>query len=154
MARAFWFLEDGRCLNSRWTRMGYLLRLILEEIKEIDKAGEFYHFIKSITPDEDDEGNGYGGFIRTSTNELIDFNIDLREISPKYRKMFWDAAQRSLNKIKLANNPDDELGDYLLTRILDMHKRIERGESPNELNDLDNKTEEYSGKKIGPGWDS
>ena len=96
-----------------------------------------------------DEYNGYGGFIRQDEN--IMFNFDLRTFAPKNRDFFWQATQSAMTKIKIQNDKQYEGIEILLTTLLDMHKRIKKGEDPMLLNDM-RVIEAKSLEKIGPGW--
>lgn len=153
MASTFWYLEDGRCFTRRWSLMFYMLELVNDEIREIEEAWAFSEYLNYFIWDEkDDEYNGYGGFIRTSTGEDIMPSIDLREFIPENRRYFWIGTQRALRKLINANDVENEEMIHLFKTILDMHKRITKGENPQLLNDLI-VTELYSGDKKGPGWE-
>lgn len=151
MASVFWTLEDGRTLARRWSLMALALRLITDELKEIENAVEFYYFLEGfvIREDKGDEYNGYGGFIRQGTN--IMFNFDLRTFAPENRTYFWQAAQNALSKIKEQKGDNNEQIEYILTTLLDMHNRIQMHEDPMHLNDLSSLMPETH-DKIGPGW--
>lgn len=151
MASAFWILEDGRALARRWTGMAYMLELITTELKEIKGAKEFYDYLDRFVYREKnrDKYNGYGGFIRKDEN--IMFNFDLRTFAPENRDFFWQAAQRSLTKMKTQNDKQNEDIEFLLTTLLDMHKRIQKGEDPMQLNDM-KVIEPEPIEKVGPGW--
>lgn len=151
MASAFWTLEDGRALARRWTGMAYMLELITGELKEIKGANAFYEYLEKFVYREEygDEYNGYGGFIRRDEN--IMFNFDLRTFAPKNRDFFWQATQSALTKVKIRNDKQYEGIEFLLTTLLDMHKRIKKGEDPMLLNDM-RVIEPEPLEKIGPGW--
>jgi hypothetical protein len=151
MASAFWTLEDGRGFAKRWTWMAHLLELITNELKEIKGAEDFYDYLEKLVYREEngDSPNGYGGFIRKDEN--IMFNFDLRSFAPKNRDYFWQAAQNVLSKIKIPNNEKDEGMEVLLTTLLDMHKRIKKGEDPLLLNDM-RIVKPVPTEKLGPGW--
>jgi hypothetical protein len=151
MASAFWILEDGRGLAKRWAGMAYALELITNELKEIKGAEDFYRYLETFVYREEkgDECNGYGGFIRG--NENIMFNFDLRSFAPKNREYFWQATQNALTKIKIQDDKNNEGIESLLTILLDMHKRIRKGEDPMLLNDM-NIVEPEPTEKLGPGW--
>lgn len=151
MASAFWTLEDGRALARRWSGMAYLLELITNDLKEIKGAEEFYDFLEKFVCREEkgDEYNGYGGFIRK--DESILFNFDLRTFTPENRDFFWQATQNAFTRIKIQNDKQNEGIEYLLTTLLDMHKRIKKGEDPMLLNDI-GIIEPETNEKIGPGW--
>lgn len=151
MASAFWTLEDGRGFSRRWSAMASVLKRITHELKDIKGADEFYHFLEELVYREEkgDEYNGYGGFIRHG--EDIMFNFDLRTFAPENRAYFWQATQKALTRIKIQDDPKNEGIDYLLTRLLDMHKRIMKGEDPMLLNDYSNIQPDPM-EKWGPGW--
>ncbi len=151
MASAFWTLEDGRALARRWTGMAYMLELITSELKDIDGAEEFYKYLERFVCRENngDVYNGYGGFIRLDEN--IMFNFDLRTFAPKNREYFWQASQRALAKIKKQKDNEMEGIEFLLTTLLDMHKRIMKGEDPMLLNDM-KVVESKPTEELGPGW--
>ena len=151
MASAFWTLEDGRGFSKRWTWVAYLLRLITYELKTIKGAEEFYSYLERFVYRREigDESNGYGGFFREDEN--IMFNFDLRTFAPKNRDFFWEAAQKALTKLKISENSDKEGIISILTVLLDMHKRIKRGENPIELNHM-RIVEPEPNEKLGPGW--
>jgi hypothetical protein len=131
--------------------MAYLLELITIELKEIKGEEEFYNFLEKFVYREDngDEYNGYGGFIKQDEN--IMFNFDLRTFAPKNREYFWRATQKALTKIKTQNDKKNEGIEYLLTTLLDMHKRIMKGEDPMLLIDM-KIIESEPTEKLGPGW--
>lgn len=151
MASAFWILEDGRGFARRWEGMAYVLELITNELKEIKGAEEFSEYLEKFVFREEngEEYNGFGGFIRG--NENIMFNIDLRTFAPKNREYFWQATQKALTKLKIQNDNQNEGIDLLLTTLLDMHKRIKKGEDPMLLTHM-RITEPESNEKFGPGW--
>jgi hypothetical protein len=151
MASAFWTLEDGRALARRWTAMAYMLELITTELKEITGAEEFYEYLDQFVFREEhgDEYNGFGGFIRNDEN--IMFNFDLRTFAPQNRDFFWEATQAALSKIKILNNKQNDGIEFLLTTLLDMHKRIKNCEDPMLLNDM-MIIEPEPTEKLGPGW--
>ncbi|AWH86048.1 hypothetical protein HYN59_13415 [Flavobacterium album] len=153
MASTFWYLEDGRGFARRWSGMFYMLKLINNEIKLINGAEDFSQYLDHYIWDEEaDEYNGYGGFIRASTSEDIMPEIDLREFTETNRNYFWKGAQNALRKLIIANDEKYEGIIFLMKNLLDMHKRIKRGENPQLLNHLKN-IEPYSGEKKGPGWE-
>jgi hypothetical protein len=151
MASAFWTLEDGRGLARRWTGMAYLLELITNELKKMKGAEAFYEYLERFVYREEngDEYNGYGGFIRKDENIML--NVDLRAFAPENRGYFWRAAQNALTEIKIKNDKQNEGIEILLTTLLDMHKRIKRGEDPMMLNDM-TIVEPETTEKLGPGW--
>jgi len=151
MASAFWTLEDGRGFSRSCYDMAYILELIAIELKFIEGADKFYDYLKKFVyqKDKGDEFNGYGGFIRDGEN--IMFNFDLREFAPANRNFFWDATQKAFAKVKMQNDAKNEGTIFLLTILLDMHKRILKGENPMHLNDM-RAIEPESLEKIGPGW--
>jgi hypothetical protein len=152
MASAFWTLEDGRGFARRWSGMSYMLELITDELKSINGAEDFYKYLERFVFREEngDEYNGYGGFIRNDEN--IMFNFDLRSFTPTNRNYFWQSSQKALTKLKLENDDKNEGMIFLLTTLLDMHKRIKKGEDPMELNHM-NITESEPNEKLGPGWE-
>jgi len=152
MASAFWTLEDGRGFARRWSGMSYMLKLITDELRSIEGAEEFYDYLKILVYQEGngDQENGYGGFIRDNENIMI--NFDLRTFTPTNRKIFWNATQKALNKLKVQENESNEGIIFLLSTLLDMHKRIKRGEDPMELNHL-RIIESDPKEKLGPGWE-
>ena len=151
MASAFWTLEDGRGFARRWAGMAYVLEIITNELKEIKEAEAFYEYLEPFVYCEEngDEYNGYGGFIRK--NENIMFNFDLRSFAPKNCDYFWQASQSALTKIRIQNDKQNDDVEFLLTSLLDMHKRISKGENPMMLNDMKIIATEPT-EKLGPGW--
>lgn len=151
MASVFWTLEDGRTFTRRWSWMAYMLKLITNELSIMPEAKEFYEYLEKFVyrKDRGDSHNGYGGFIRENKN--IMFNFDLRTFAPKNRVFFWQATQKSLSKLIVQKKEKDEGVIYLLTMLLDMHKRINKGEDPMYLNHF-NIIEPNPNEKLGPGW--
>lgn len=151
MASAFWYLEDGRGFARRWTAMACMLKLIVDELKTMNGAEEFYGYLeKFVFKEEDgDIDNGFGGFIRG--NESIMFNFDLRSFAPQNRAFFWDAAQQALKKLIVRNDDEDEGIINLLTTLLDMHKRCNKREDPMALNHLILIVPDPN-ERLGPGW--
>jgi len=151
MASAFWTLEDGRGFATKWSAMARILTLITDELRTIKGAEDFYNYLEPFVYREEngDESNGYGGFIRGE--ESIMFNFDLRTFTPSNRDFIWEAAQKALTKLKLQETTQNEGIIFLLTTLLDMHKRIKRGEDPMELNHM-RTVEPETNEKLGPGW--
>lgn len=151
MASAFWRLEDGRVFARRWSRMAYMLELITDELERINGAEDFYEYlIKFVFNEEEgDEYNGYGGFIRN--NEDILFNFDLRTFAPQNRNYFWQSAQKALTHLIKQSLPENETYICLMTELLDMHKRIKKGENPMLLNHM-KIIDPDPNIKVGPGW--
>lgn len=149
MASAFWILEDGRTFSRRWEPMSHALNFIITELKEIDGAGEFYEYLKRFVfrEEEGDEPNGIGGFIRD--NESVMLNFDLRSFAPKNREFFWQATQRAL--LKIQNDKSNDAFGLLLSTLLEMHSRIEKGEDPMLQNDTV-VVQPPPTDKVGPGW--
>jgi len=151
MASAFWTFEDGRTFSKRWIGMSYMLEFIIDELKDINEAQEFYKYLEYFVYREPngDEPNGFGGFIRG--NESILLNFDLRTFAPQNREHFWQATQKALTKLKIRKSDQYEGIIWGLTTLLEMHKRIKRGEDPMALNHMNIITPEPK-EKIGPGW--
>ncbi len=63
------------------------------------------------------------------------FNFNLRSFAPRNRDYFREATQRALIKLKFQNNNQNEGIEFLLTTLLDMHKRIKKGEDRMLLKD-------------------
>ena len=152
MASAFWTLEDGRVFARRWSEMACILDIITDELKTIKGTEEFYEYIEKFVYREErgDIYNEYGGFIRENQN--IMFNFDLRTFAPKNREFFWTATQRALAKLKIMDGNSNDGIVFLLTTLLDMHKRVKRGEDPVLLNHL-RSVEPEPREKLGPGWE-
>ena len=150
MASAFWTLEDGRGFARNWAWMADMLELITDELKTLEGAEEFYKYLEKFVYREKngDEYNGYGGFFRGV--ESIMFNFDLRTFTLENREFFWTASQKALTKLKI--NSDYKDLTFVFTTLLDMHKRIEKGENPMLLNHMTVITPDPL-VKLGPGWD-
>lgn len=135
----------------RWQGMAYMLELITDEMKSINGAEEFYAYLEKFVFREEagDEYNGYGGFIRGDEN--IMFNFDLRTFTPQNQEYFWLASQKALSRIKMHSDQKNEGIDFFLTTLLDMHKRIKKGEDPMLLNHVGG-IEPDTNERLGPGW--
>ena len=151
MASAFWNLEDGRCFAKPYYWMAKMLEYIVEELHHFENATAFYQYLKEFVPKEEDESNGHGGFIRTSTGESFMINFDLRAFTLENQDFFWKAAQKALQNLILTNKEENEGDIFLLTTLLDMKKRIDKKEDPMLLNHLID-TIPFDGKQMGPGW--
>jgi len=151
MASAFWTLEDGRGFARRWSGMACLLELITNELRKIEGAEAFYEYLEKFVYREEngDEYNGYGGFFRKGEDIL--FNFDLRSFAPQNRAYFWQAVQAALTNVKIQSNGENEGIDFLLTTLLDMHKRIKKGEDPMLLNHMTVVMPDPE-ERLGPGW--
>jgi len=151
MASAFWTLEDGRGFSRRWSWMASMLKLIHIELKNIDGAEEFSKYLENFIYNEEigDEYNGYGGFFRK--DESIMFNFDLRTFTLLNRNYFWVATQKALTNLIVQNDKRNEGNIFLLTTLLDMHKRIEKKEAPEDLNHY-SRIIPATNEKNGPGW--
>lgn len=151
MASAFWTLEDGRSFARDWLTMANMLELITNELISNSEAEDFYHYLEKYVfrLEKKDEPNGHGGFFRG--NENIMFNIDLRTFAPMNRDYFWEATQIALTKLLILKNEKNEEIISLMTILLDMHKRIKKGEDPMKLNHMRIITP-LPKEKLGPGW--
>lgn len=153
MASGFLYLEDGRCFARRMSWIGYLLGLINNEIKLIEGAELFSKYLEYFIPNENDESNGYGGFIKKDTNEHIMLVLDLREFTKTNQKYFWIGAQNAVKRLITSDGEQQKDNIELLKILLDMHKSITRGENPALLSDTGVNIRPYSGEKKGPGWE-
>lgn len=153
MASAFWTLEDGRGFARPCGYMAYMLELITDEMQSMEEAQDFYGYLEKYVfrKDRGDELNGLGGFIRG--DESIMFNFDLRSFAPKNRKYFWVAAQKALTKLKVQKEEHTVTVTQFLTVLLDMHKRINRGEDPMSLSHYRIIVPQPN-EKLGPGWEN
>lgn len=151
MAAGFWYLEDGRCFSRKWNWMNHMLELINNEIRLLKGAEKFAEYLNTFIMQEEDEYNGYGGFFREGIDESIMFILDLREFATENRNYFWKGTQNALVQLIKESDNSHEGDIYLFTVLLDMHKRIKKGENPELLNHL-SRVEPKTGKKKGPGW--
>jgi hypothetical protein len=155
MASGFIILEDGRCLARTWTVYNYILELVISELTEDTKEAEFRNWLQTLIPNENDEYNGYGGFIKHDTGEEVQRWLDLRELTKENQQLFWVALQHSLNGLRKAskgNNDNDDTIELLKT-LLKMKHLSDIGDNPNKLTDWkDGYVEPPSGKRTGPGW--
>ncbi len=149
MASAFWTLEDGRTFSYRWSHIARILEIIVDEMSLLKGAEKFHKFLSEFTEKDGDEYNGFGGYYRGT--KIVMFNFDFRAFAPKNRKFFWEAAQNSLKKLTLEEQEKNKRIIDSFAILLDMHKRINRGEPPVELNHS-TIVEDYLGEKIGPDW--
>ena len=131
--------------------MAYVLKLITDELQTIKGAEEFHQYLERFVFREEngDIYNGFGSFIRGEEN--IMFNFDLRSFTPNNRKLFWQATQMALTKFKSQSGHKNETVNNSLTDLLDMHKRIKKGEDPMLLNDLTIVAPEPY-ERLGPEW--
>ena len=129
--------------------MAHMLELITDELKMISYAAAFYEYLERFVCREEngDKYNGFGGFIRSGENVMFDF--DLRTFAPQNREFFWVAAQRALTKLKVNDSQNETI--FFLTDLLDMHKRIRKGEDPMALNHMSIVVPDPL-QKLGPGW--
>ncbi len=149
MASAFWYLEDGRCYAEKWSVMFYMLRIINDEIRLIEDGKPFSQYLDYYIWDEEkDEYNGFDEFYRTSSDEMVMLEIDLREFTETNKEYFWKGSQIALAKLIITNDESKEGVIHYLKILLDMHKSIKKGEKPDN-DDI----EPFSGKKKGPGWE-
>lgn len=151
MASAFWYLEDGRGFSKRYSWMAEMLQLIVDELQHLEGAKDFYDYMNYMVPNDDDEPNGYGGYIKVSNGESVMIDFDLREFTTDNQILFWKATQRALQKCILLKSEQNEGNIFLLTILMDMKKRIDKKENPALLNHLTS-TILYTGEKLGPGW--
>jgi hypothetical protein len=151
MASGFWILEDGRGFSRRYSWMAEMLKRIVEELQHLEGANDFYEYLNYMVPNEHDEPNGHGGYIKASNGESAMIDFDLREFTAQNQNFFWSAAQKALKKCILLKIEENDGIIYLLTTLMDMNKRIDKKEDPALLNHLST-TMPYSGKKAGPGW--
>jgi hypothetical protein len=153
MASGFIILSDGRCLAPRYTGFDYLLELAIGEMRTDCDEGDFRQWLQTRIPSEGDIENGYGGFVKASTNENILRNLDLRELTPANQERFWCALQRAVRKLILARDERYDGILYLLKRILRMRRLTRIKDDPDHLSDWRaGIIEPSTGAKAGPGW--
>jgi hypothetical protein len=151
MASGFWILEDGRGFSKRYSWMAGMLKRIVEELKHLEGANDFHGYLNYMVPSDQDEPNGYGGYIKALNGESVMMNFDLREFTPQNQLLFWKATQKALQKCILTKSEENEGDIHLLTILMDMKKRIDKKENPELLNHL-SIVVQCTGKKLGPGW--
>lgn len=151
MASGFWTLEDGRVFAKRFSLMTDMLERITDELKKIEGAEAFYEYLEKYVYREEkgDTYNGYGGIIRQEEHIMLSF--DLRTFAPMNRAFFWEATQKAMTVLKTNNNTRNDDVVLHLNTLLDMHKRITRGENPILLNHMKDIAPEPP-IKLGPGW--
>jgi hypothetical protein len=157
MASGFIILKDGRCFSRRWTTHDYVINLVIKELSGSNdkEVIEFKNWLLTLLPAEEDEYNGYGGFLRKSTGENIQRRLDLRELTVQNQELFWSALQNTLTK--LITNKDAENADKdsltLLRHLLKMKHLADIGDDPDNLSDWQKGyIEPSSNKRSGPGW--
>lgn len=157
MASGFIILKDGRCLSRRWTHYDYLIELAIKELSSMKgkKAEDFKGWLQTLIPQEGDEYNGYGGFIRKANGENVQRWLDLRELTTENQQLFWDSIQNTLSNLitKDKLHKDNENLISLLKRFLKMKHLVDIGDNPDNLSDwVKGYIEPPSGKRSGPGW--
>lgn len=153
MASGFWYLKDGRGFAKRLQVMIYLLKEIHHELKQLREAKAFADYLSKYIPTEEHEFNGYGGFFHLETGRHIMMVIDFREFTPTNQALFWQAAQKRLDKFYVQGKEKNDVAIALLSQLLRMRKKALIGEDPMLLNDLIT-TIPPTGNKLGPGWSS
>ena len=135
MASAFWYLEDGRGFARRWTGMAYMLELITDELENLEEASTLHNFLEPLVFREARGylSNGFGGFVREGKS--IMFNFDLRSFTPQDRSLFWVAAENAYERLEYADHSDDRAIKMLFETLLDMNRRVRKGEDPKLLSD-------------------
>lgn len=151
MASGFWYLEDGRGYARRMSGMVVMLEEILSVMRELEGAADFAGYLNRYIPTEAHEANGYGGIFHLETGENTQIEMDLREFRPENRELFWGAAQKRLDQL-IAEGEEGKLWlVHMMKDLLDMRKRIRRGEDPMALNHL-GVVVPPTGVLRGPGW--
>jgi hypothetical protein len=138
MASGFIILKDCRCLARRWTIYDYLIELVIDDLSYLQdsKAIEFKHWLQTLIPKENDEYNGYGGFIRQETGEDVQRWLDLRELTEENQQLFWKSLQLRLRK--LITSPEKDKNDdliWLLKYFLRMKRLTDIRDNPDNLTD-------------------
>ncbi len=150
MASGFIILKDGRCLARNWRTYNYILNLAIDEMPE----NELTKWLRNRIPKDVDIYDGFGGFYRNETDEHIEGKLDLRELTMKNQKQFWNAIQIALTKLIKQNNIDNNDSIDLLKELLGMKKQAEIGGSLFKMNDWRNGySEPKTDIRIGPGWE-
>lgn len=154
MPSGFLILADGRCLAARWKYYDLTLRAIAEAVDESHSGQSLREWLLTLVPGPGDiEELGYGAWVRSKDQQVIQKSLDVRELTPENQRLFHEAALRAGKraKSKEATSWDSMLVECLV-HLSDMVERADRGEPPLSLSDLVN-VEPPKGKKIGPGWD-
>jgi hypothetical protein len=154
MASGFIILKDGRCLVRRWTTYDYIIELVIENLRNEGKDKPLKEWLRTLIPEEDDEYNGYGGFIKKSTGEEVQRWLDLREMTKENQALFWLALQRAVTTlIAISDNEANQENIALLKLMLKMKHLADIGDNPDNLSDWrPGDVEPPTGRQIGPGW--
>lgn len=127
MASGFWILEDGRGFSRRYSWMAEMLKRIVEELQHLEGANDFYDYLNYMVPNEHDEPNGHGGYIKASNGESVMIDFDLREFTAQNQNFFLEcSSKKHLKKCILLKIEENDGIIYLLTTLMDMKKRIDK----------------------------
>jgi hypothetical protein len=131
MASGFLILPDGRCFSRRWACHDQILRVLANELTAEGAELALRDWLISQLPGSDDiEELGYGAWFRTSNQEHIVRNIDLRRMATKYQILFCEAVKRAT-----AKTPVDEYTSVPILDLADLVARYEKGEPPRSKSD-------------------
>jgi hypothetical protein len=98
------------------------------------------------------EDLGYGPWLRTSDQAIVERSLDIRELAPKCRSLF-DAAVVSAAKAETSAFKDNASLQQCLLDLADMVERATRGEPPLERSDW-REVLPAKERRLGPGWNS
>lgn len=151
MASGFITLEDGRDFAVRWNGYDILLNLIINSLGTPPDEQALQAFLRTMVPPPDmPEGHEMGwGFIRPSDEEKVSRILDLRGLTPQYRRLFWQALQRAFQRIMLgAPHPGTDFTVRWLRELLRARRLVARGQVWSDW-----EPQPFDGEQIGPGWE-
>lgn len=155
MANGFIILKDKSIFIIRWTGYDEIIRIAINELKEVNSESQLALWLSKIVPSSyspKDENQWGTGFINPQTNEMfIGKELDLRGLTEENQILFEKALKSGYSKlIKNGQNYSflnpDRLND-LLSKIQYSHLKKNPLEHSNSKSLAHNHFE-----KIGPGW--
>lgn len=93
---------------------------------------------------------GYGPWLRSADETIVERYLDVRELTPDNRERFCAAARRAASRA--ARDPGDDPTANLLARLADMIERAERGDPPLSRSDCRVPMPPRD-ERTGPGWE-
>jgi len=128
MASGFIKITDKDIFSTRWTGFDEILKLIIQELIEINNSKELIALLKTHIPpenyDEDELEMGWG-FIDENTNKITSRLLELKEISKKDLQLFWNAASKVNDKIDEFGCEYSSINPTLIKELLMLNINLE-----------------------------
>ena len=147
MASGFLILPDGRCFARVWSYYDAVIEEIAESLRDAPEERELKNWLLLLLPGPGDQEHlGYGPWLRSTDQTIVERHLDLRELTGKNQQLFMRAAKDAAT----TSHDNPHLHQCFLD-LAEMIERIEAGEAAFSKSDW-REVVPSKGRRIGPGW--